>query len=81
MKKIFYLSLLTISILGIPLCIFGIVNTGVSLKYETNNPNDCISLVTGQDLCLIIKTLQGLFIICILIAAMLLFFRKKLLTK
>jgi ABC-type Mn2+/Zn2+ transport system permease subunit len=81
MKKIFYLTLLAISILGIPLSIFGIVNTGVSLKYETKNSNDCLSIVTGQDLCLTIKILQGLFVICILVAAMLLFFRKKLLTK
>ena len=81
MKRILYLTLLGLSILGIPLFAFGIINTGVSLKYETNNPTDCISLVTGQDLCLTIKILQGLIVLCILIIATLLIFRKKILTK
>lgn len=30
---------------------FGAVNTAVSLKYETNGPPECISLVTGRNLC------------------------------
>ena len=81
MKRIFFKTLLAISILGILLAIFGIVNTDVSLKYETKNPNDCISLVTGQDLCLTIKILQGHFVIFILITAILLYFRKNILTK
>lgn len=34
---------------------FGVVNTMVSLKYETNSPNECISTVTGTNLCESIK--------------------------
>lgn len=30
---------------------FGIINTAVSLKYETHDPGQCISDVTGTDLC------------------------------
>jgi hypothetical protein len=30
---------------------FGIINTMVSLKYETEAPGQCLSSVTGHDLC------------------------------
>lgn len=30
---------------------FGIINTRVSLKYETENPGQCLSSVSGDDLC------------------------------
>ncbi|MBF8963497.1 hypothetical protein I0P70_09580 [Pontibacter sp. FD36] len=30
---------------------FGVVNSMVSLKYETNSPEECISTVTGANLC------------------------------
>ena len=35
--------------------VFGVINTMVSLKYETDSPGDCISTVTGIDLCEAIK--------------------------
>jgi hypothetical protein len=79
MKRIFYFTLLGLSILGIPLFAFGIINTGVSLKYETDNPTSCISLVTGKDLCLTIKVMQTLFVICLLTPAILIGFRKRIL--
>jgi hypothetical protein len=34
---------------------FGVVNTMVSLKYEINSPDECISSVTGTNLCESIK--------------------------
>lgn len=77
-KKIYYVLLL-ISILGIPFFLFGIVNTMVSLKYETENPNECISLVSGQDLCLTIRILQSLVIICILFTILLLVLKRLIL--
>lgn len=76
-KKIYYLLLL-LSILGIPFFLFGIVNTMVSLKYETENPNECISLVSGQDLCLTIRILQSLVIICILFTILLLVLKRRI---
>lgn len=30
---------------------FGIINTMVSLKYETQDPGQCLSSVSGNDLC------------------------------
>lgn len=42
-------------------------------------PNDCISLVSGQDLCLTIKILQSLVIICILLTILLLALKSRIL--
>ena len=57
--------LIGLSVLGIPVFAFGIINTGVSLKYETENPTDCISLITGQDLCLTVHVLEALIVACV----------------
>ena len=62
-KTIFYV-LIGLSIIGIPVFAFGILNTMVSLKYETNNPSDCISLVTGANLCSTVNVLKGLIFAC-----------------
>ena len=37
-----------------------IANILVSLKYETNNPGECISQITHQDLCWQLKLTQGI---------------------
>lgn len=68
-----------ILIIGIPLFSFGIVNTMVSLKYETADMGDCISSVSGADLCLTIKIFKGLIVICIVGLITLLFFKKRIL--
>lgn len=52
----------------------------VSLKYETENPTDCISLVTGQDLCMTVQILKTLVIVCIVTIILLLVFRKRILS-
>jgi hypothetical protein len=77
-KTIYYIALI-LSGLGIPLNIFGIVNTMVSIKYETDNPEDCISLVTGIDLCESITRMKIWILICVLLITILLIFRKRLL--
>lgn len=77
-KTLFYI-ILTLAILTIPVLFYGIVNTMVSLKYETENLNDCISLVTGQNLCLTINIMKAIIALCILIIIGLLKFRKRLL--
>jgi ABC-type Mn2+/Zn2+ transport system permease subunit len=51
----------------------------VSLKYETENPTDCVSLVTGQDLCLTIQVLKALIVACIALIVLLIIFRKRIL--
>lgn len=42
------------------------LNLMVSLKYETNELSDCISLVSGIDLCKSIKLLHSLSIISVI---------------
>ena len=78
-KKIIFYFLIGFSILGIPVFVFGIINTMVSLKYETENPTDCISLITGQDLCLTIQILKALTVVCVVTIVLLLVFRKRIL--
>ena len=50
MKKVVFFIILCFSILGIPFFYFAKLNTGVSLKHETE-PGDCISNISGIDLC------------------------------
>ncbi|RZJ64608.1 MAG: hypothetical protein EOO47_26855 [Flavobacterium sp.] len=76
-KKIIFYVLLGLSIFGIPVFAFGIINTMVSQKYETDNLTDCISRVTGQDLCFAIQMLQVLIVVCIATIILLMFFRKR----
>jgi len=78
-KKIIFYTIIGLSVLGIPVFAFGIINTMVSLKYETDSPTDCISLVTGQDLCLTIQVLKGLIATCILTVVLLAVFKKRIL--
>jgi len=78
-KRMVFFGLIGLSVLGIPVFAFGIINTMVSLKYETNNPTDCISLVTGHDLCLTIQVFKGLILACIVILIVLPFFGKRFL--
>ncbi len=82
MRKVIYYTSVIILILAIPLFTFGIINTMVSLKYETaNDLTDCISLVSGQDLCLTIRIFQGLILACISGIVALLYFRKRILKR
>lgn len=65
-------------IILIPLFYFGIINTQVSLKYETNNPGDCISQITKRDLCQDIKQNKILIVADLFLIAVLLIFRRKI---
>ena len=51
----------------------------VSLKYETENITDCISLVSGENLCITIRNLKISFIICLIVLIFLLYFKKRIL--
>lgn len=59
MKKRHYYIILFISLVIIPISFYGLLNNAVSKKYELNDPSDCISLETGQDLCLWENILLG----------------------
>jgi len=50
----------------------------VSLKYETNELTDCISLVSGIDLCKAIRTFHILAILCGLTFIGLLIFKNRI---
>lgn len=77
--KLKYLNILTILLaLLIPILVFGIFNTKVSLKYETENPNDCISIISGKNLCKSIRNLKIYSGIDIIIVYALLMFRNKI---
>jgi hypothetical protein len=58
--------ILTIILLIIIIMISGwwILDTMVSQKYETSYTNDCISYITGDNLCFRLKLLKGLVAIC-----------------
>jgi hypothetical protein len=51
----------------------------VSIKYETADMGDCISSVSGTDLCLTIKVFKVLIAICVVGLISLIIFRKKIL--
>ena len=78
-RKSYYILSVLISTIGIVLSPLAIVNTMVSLKYETENVNDCVSLVNGQNLCNTILYLKIAFIVCLAILIGLLYFRKRIL--
>ncbi len=77
-KKITYHVLIGIFIIGTFVLGFAVINTMVSLKYETTNSTGCISLISGQDFCFEIKVLIGLLVACIVAVILLLFFRKSI---
>jgi hypothetical protein len=78
-RKLIYFSLIAISILAILISTYGIINTMVSLKYETENIQDCISNVSGVNLCETITNLKIVIVFSFLLLLCLIYFRKKLL--
>jgi hypothetical protein len=77
-KSIYYI-LLILGLIGIPLFEFFAFNSMVSLKYETKELTDCISLVSGIDLCRTIKVFHLLAITSGLTFIGLLIFKKRIL--
>ena len=77
MKKVVFFIILCFSIFGIPIFYFAKINTGVSLKYETE-PGDCISNISGIDLCKQIDYCQNMMVFCIILLIALLFLLKPL---
>jgi hypothetical protein len=70
--------ILILLFLGIPLFEFMVLNSKVSLKYETNELNECLSEISGIDLCQAIRNFHILAIICGLTFIVLLIFRRKI---
>jgi hypothetical protein len=78
MGKKYFSILLLILIISIPINIFGIINTMVSLKYETDSPGECISGMTGTDLCTSIRYMKISVAVAVVLTAILLFFKNKI---
>ncbi|WBV59743.1 hypothetical protein PFY12_11810 [Chryseobacterium camelliae] len=78
MKRSYFKILITVLLILIPVFYFGIFNSKVSLTYETNNPGDCISLITGRNLCQDIEQMKILIAVDIIIIVLLMLFRKKI---
>lgn len=68
-------------VLLIPLFALGIVNTMVSLKYETENPGDCISTISGTDLCNAIRNMKRNIVIDLILLVVLFIFKSKIIKK
>lgn len=77
-QKIFNIILIGL-ISSVILNIFGIFNTMVSLKYETHDPEYCLSIISGINLCDSIFRMKLLIAIAILLICFLLYFKNKIL--
>jgi hypothetical protein len=75
MRKVAFYILFGISLIGIYNSIGGILDTMVSIKYETQDIGDCISGISGKNLCLFLNLYKGLLILSILILILLIIFR------
>ena len=78
LKKVYFKILMIVLIVLLPIFYFGIINAQVSLKYETNNPGDCISQISNRDLCQYIKQNKILIVADLIVIAVLLMFRRKI---
>lgn len=78
MKKNIFNILISILITIIVVSFLVIVNTMVSVKYETDNAGDCISLITGNDLCSIINSSKIIIFIIAITLVVLLSYKKRI---
>lgn len=78
MKKSVYQTIISLLILVIVMSVFAVVNIQVSLKYETVNMKDCISLVSGRNLCQDLLVSKIIIVICLIIVSGMLSFRNRI---
>ena len=77
LKKTTFYILVTLSILGVILFGFGILNTMISFKYETEY-GECISKCDGTNLCFQMFYCTAIAILSFVSFILLLIFRRKL---
>lgn len=77
MRKHVYNTIISLLILVILVSVIGIVNTEVSLKYETDNPKDCVSQISGRNLCQEILISKIIVVVCLILTSGLISFRYK----
>jgi hypothetical protein len=79
LKRTAYYIILMMAVTGIFLFPYGILNTIVSLKYETDKASDCISVISGDNLCESIRNMKVYFIISVILTAILIIFKRRIL--
>ena len=79
MNRIVFYALLFTSFMAIPLFLYALLNTMVSLQYEIEGSHNCVSQVSGLDLCFRFTLYAGLVIFCFLAFVGLLVFRTRIL--
>ncbi len=80
-KIIAYYFVIVLLILTIPFSILQILNAIISQKYETNSSTDCISGISGENLCRTKMVYEWLNILCGLLLVLLIIFRKRFINK
>jgi len=78
MKKIYFNILIVFLFFNIPFWAFEYINVGVSLKYETTYSFECISHITGDNLCLFQNFTIAMMIISFVTMIILLYFRERI---
>ena len=80
MKRLIYFALLFLSFAGIIFFSYARINTGISLKYEVE-PGECISNVSGNNLCKQQECFLYLTILFIVVFIVVILFSKLFLSK
>ncbi|MBV2194984.1 MAG: hypothetical protein KUL78_00570 [Flavobacterium sp.] len=75
MKKLIYFALLFLSFAGIVLFSYARINIGISLKYEVE-PGECISNVSGNNLCKQQEYFLYLTILCLVVFLVVIYFQR-----
>jgi len=81
MRKIYYIILIVLLFLNIPFWALVYTSVGISLIYETDDIydiNECISNITGRNLCLIQNIATSLIITSFVILVILFYFKKRI---
>lgn len=52
LKKRHYYILLFINLAVLLISFYGMLNLAMAKKFELKNPTDCVSTISGQDLCI-----------------------------
>lgn len=81
MRKFLFYTFLILSISGIFYFPLQMLDIGVSLQYETNGADDCISGITGYDLCKLLLIAKILAVFCFVLFWLLLIFKNKIIRK
>ena len=79
-RKVYFLIVVGHGI-AFTLIVYGILNTMVSMKYELSDLSECISNISGIDLCHQLQKLQTILIVTVLSIFTLLLFKKKIVNR